>query len=173
MFNSGQRPAIDVGNSVSRVGGDAQIKAMKDVSGTLRLDLAQYFELQSFAQFGSDLDEATQQTLARGERTMNMLQQKEHQPVPVEEQVAVIYAATSGLTDAVEPDNIPDYENQLREYLRNSHEELLNEIRETQELSDENEEKLKEAIEHFNENYEPESTSIVEIGDEGEEEEEG
>ena len=172
MFNSGQRPAIDVGNSVSRVGGDAQIKAMKDVSGTLRLDLAQYFELQSFAQFGSDLDEATQQTLARGERTMNMLQQKEHQPVPVEEQVAVIYAATSGLADAVEPDNIPDYENQLREYLRNSHEELLNEIRETQELSDENEEKLKEAIEHFNENYEPESTSIVEVGAEGEEEEE-
>jgi F-type H+/Na+-transporting ATPase subunit alpha len=101
-----------------------------------------------------------------------MLQQKEHQPVPVEEQVAVIYAATSGLADAVEPDNIPDYEGQLREYLRNSHEELLNEIRETQELSDENEEKLKEAVEHFNENYEPESTSIVEVGAGGEEEEE-
>nr|MDQ3842378.1 F0F1 ATP synthase subunit alpha [Actinomycetota bacterium] len=79
MFNSGQRPPIDVGNSVSRVGGDAQIEAMEDVTGTLRLDLAQYFELQSFAQFGSDLDEATQQTLARGERTMNMLQQGEHQ----------------------------------------------------------------------------------------------
>ncbi|MDQ3834147.1 MAG: F0F1 ATP synthase subunit alpha, partial [Actinomycetota bacterium] len=101
MFNSGQRPPIDVGNSVSRVGGDAQIEAMEDVTGTLRLDLAQYFELQSFAQFGSDLDEATQQTLARGERTMNMLQQGEHQPMPVEEQVAVIFAVTEGLVDGV------------------------------------------------------------------------
>src|SRR3712207_7272542 len=87
MFNSGQRPAIDVGNSVSRVGSSAQIKAMKDTAGTLRLDLAQYFELHSFAQFGSDLDQSTQEALARGERTMNMLQQKEHDVVPVEEQV--------------------------------------------------------------------------------------
>ena len=176
MFNSGQRPPIDVGNSVSRVGGDAQIEAMEDVTGTLRLDLAQYFELQSFAQFGSDLDEATQQTLARGERTMNMLQQGEHQPMPVEEQVAVIFAVTEGLVDGVDPDNIPDWEGQFREYLRNSHEELLNEIRDTQDLSDENEETLREAIEHFNENYEPAGASTVEIGaaeEDEEEEEEG
>ena len=176
MFNSGQRPPIDVGNSVSRVGGDAQIEAMEDVTGTLRLDLAQYFELQSFAQFGSDLDEATQQTLARGERTMNMLQQGEHQPMPVEEQVAVIFAVTEGLVDSVDPDNIPDWEGQFREYLWNSHEELLTEIRDTQELSDENEEALREAIEHFNENYEPEGASTVEIGaaeEDEEEEEEG
>jgi F-type H+/Na+-transporting ATPase subunit alpha len=175
MFNSGQRPAIDVGNSVSRVGGDAQIKAMKDVSGTLRLDLSQYFELQSFAQFGSDLDRATQETLSRGERTMNMLQQKEHQVVPVEEQAAVIYAVTRGLVDDVEPDNIPDYERQIREYLRNSHEDLLNNIRETQKLSDEDEEKLKDAIKKFNESYEPEDTSIVDVSAGGEEksEEEG
>jgi len=169
MFNSGQRPAIDVGNSVSRVGGDAQIKAMKDTAGTLRLDLAQYFELQSFAQFGSDLDQSTQETLARGERTMNMLQQKEHDPVPVEEQVAVIYAVTNGLVDEVEPDNIPDWEAQFREYIKNSHEELLNSIRESQELSDEDEEKLREAISNFNENYEPEDTSIVQIGEDDEE----
>jgi F-type H+-transporting ATPase subunit alpha len=181
MFNSGQRPPIDVGNSVSRVGGDAQIKAMKDVTGTLRLDLAQYFELQSFAQFGSDLDEATQQTLARGERTMNMLNQPEHRVMPVEQQVCVIYAVTEGLVDGVDPDNIPDWEGQFLEHLQNSHEELLNNIRETQELSDEDEETLKEAIEHFNENYEPESAGTVEIGaqaeqaeeDEEEEEEEG
>jgi len=172
MFNSGQRPPVDVGNSVSRVGGDAQIEAMKDVTGTLRLDLAQYFELQSFAQFGSDLDEATQQTLARGERTMNMLQQREHDVVPVEEQVCVIFAVTSGLLDAIEPDNIPDWEGQFREHLKNSQEELLNNIRETQELSDEDEETLREAIESFNEGYEPESTSVVEVGG-GEEEEEG
>jgi F-type H+/Na+-transporting ATPase subunit alpha len=172
MFNSGQRPPIDVGNSVSRVGGDAQIEAMEDVTGTLRLDLAQYFELQSFAQFGSDLDEATQETLARGERTMNMLQQGEHQPVPVEEQVAVIYAVTSGLVDEIEPDNIPDWEGQFREHLKNSHEELLNNIRDTQELSDEDEEKLSEAIQNFNENYEPEGTSTVQVGGEEEDEEE-
>jgi len=172
MFNSGQRPPIDVGNSVSRVGGDAQIEAMEDVTGTLRLDLAQYFELQSFAQFGSDLDEATQETLARGERTMNMLQQGEHQPVPIEEQVCVIYAVTSGLVDEIEPDNIPDWEGQFREHLKNSHEELLNNIRDTQELSDEDEEKLSEAIQNFNENYESEGTSTVQVGGEEEDEEE-
>ena len=171
MFNSGQRPAIDVGNSVSRVGGDAQIKAMKDVSGTLRLDLAQYFELQSFAQFGSDLDESTQQTLARGERTMNMLQQREHDVVPVEEQVVAVYAVTNGLVDEVEPNNIPDWEGQFREHMRNSHEDLLNSIRESQELSDEDEESLKDAINKFNENYEPEDTSIVQIGGDEEDEE--
>jgi F-type H+-transporting ATPase subunit alpha len=178
MFNSGQRPPIDVGNSVSRVGGDAQIKAMKDVTGTLRLDLAQYFELQSFAQFGSDLDEATQQTLARGERTMNMLQQSEHDVMPAEEQVCLIFAVTNGFLDDIEADNVTDWEGQFREHLKNSHEDLLNNIRETEEFSDEDEETLKEAIENFNESYEPETGSAVEIGvtgedDEDEEDEEG
>jgi F-type H+-transporting ATPase subunit alpha len=178
MFNSGQRPPIDVGNSVSRVGGDAQIDAMKDVTGTLRLDLAQYFELQSFAQFGSDLDEATQQTLARGERTMNMLQQGEHDVIPVEEQVVLIYAVTSGLLDDIDADNITDWESQFREYLKDNHEDLLNNIRETQEFSDEDEETLREAIESFNESYEPETGGMVEVGgteedEEDDEEEEG
>ena len=171
MFNSGQRPPIDVGNSVSRVGGDAQIKAMKDVTGTLRLDLAQYFELQSFAQFGSDLDEATQQTLARGERTMNMLQQSEHDVMPAEEQVCLIYAVTNGFLDDIEADNVPDWEGQFREHLKNSHEDLLNNIRETEEFSDEDEETLREAIENFNENYEPETGGAVEIGGTGEDDE--
>jgi len=170
MFNSGQRPPIDVGNSVSRVGGDAQIKAMKDVTGTLRLDLAQYFELQSFAQFGSDLDEATQQTLARGERTMNMLQQSEHDVMPAEEQVCLIYAVTNGFLDDIEADNVTDWEGQFREHLKNSHEDLLNNIRETEEFSDEDEETLKEAIENFNESYEPETGGVVEIGGTGEDE---
>lgn len=172
MFNSGQRPPIDVGNSVSRVGGDAQIKAMKDVTGTLRLDLAQYFELQSFAQFGSDLDESTQQTLARGERTMNMLQQSEHDVITAEEQTCLIYAVTNGFLDDIEADNVPDWEGQFREHLKNSHEELLNNIRETQEFSDEDEETLKEAIENFNENYEPETGGMFEIGGTGEDDEE-
>jgi len=171
MFNSGQRPPIDVGNSVSRVGGDAQIKAMKDVTGTLRLDLAQYFELQSFAQFGSDLDEATQQTLARGERTMNMLQQSEHDVMPAEEQVCLIYAVTNGFLDDIEADNVTDWEGQFREHLKNSHEDLLNNIRETEEFSDEDEETLREAIENFNENYEPETGGVVEIGGTGEDDE--
>jgi F-type H+-transporting ATPase subunit alpha len=172
LFNAGQRPAIDVGNSVSRVGGDAQIKAMKKVAGTLRLSLAQYHELQSFAQFGSDLDKATQDTLARGERTMNMLRQNELEPVPVEEQTAVIFAVTNGYVDFVDPENVTDYERQVRDYLRNSHEEILDSIREEQELSDENREKLEDALKKFNENYEPEDTGQIDmqIGAEDEDE---
>ena len=174
LFNAGQRPAIDVGNSVSRVGGDAQIKAMKKVAGTLRLSLAQYHELQSFAQFGSDLDKATQDTLARGERTMNMLRQNELEPVPVEEQTAVIFAVTNGYVDFVDPENVTDYEQQVRDYLRNSHEEILDSIREEQELSDENREKLEDALKKFNENYEPEDTGQIDmnIGAEDEDESE-
>jgi F-type H+/Na+-transporting ATPase subunit alpha len=147
------------------------IDAMDDVTGTLRLDLAQYFELQSFAQFGSDLDEATQQTLARGERTMNMLQQDEHDVIPVEEQVCLIYAVTNGLLDDIDADNVVDWQRQFREHLKNSHEDLLNNIRETQEFSDEDAETLKEAIENFNESYEPESGGVVEVGGAGEDEE--
>jgi F-type H+/Na+-transporting ATPase subunit alpha len=163
LFNAGQRPAIDTGNSVSRVGGSAQIRAMRKVAGTLRLDLNQYRELQSFAQFGSDLDRATQQTLARGERLTATLRQGERDPMPVEEQVAVIFAASNGYLDEVEPDSVPDWEGQFRDYMRDSHGEILDSIREEKELSDETEQKLKEAIEHFNENYEPEQQSLVDV----------
>jgi F-type H+/Na+-transporting ATPase subunit alpha len=171
LFNSGQRPAIDTGNSVSRVGSSAQIKAMKDVAGTLRLDLNQYRELASFAQFGSDLDKATQQTLSRGEHLTAILKQGELDPMPVEEQVVVLYAASNGYLDEIETGSVTDWERQFRDFMRDSHGDLLDSIREEQKLSDENEEKLEEAIENFNENYEPEQTSLVDVspGD-GEEE---
>ena len=170
LFNSGQRPAIDTGNSVSRVGSSAQIKAMKNVAGTLRLDLNQFRELQSFAQFGSDLDRATQRTLARGERLTTILRQGERDVYPVEEQVAVIFAGSEGYLDEVDPDDVPDWERQFRDYLKDSHGGILDSIREQKELSDENRGKLEEAIKSFNENYEPETTSIVDVQDEDESE---
>jgi F-type H+-transporting ATPase subunit alpha len=175
LFNAGQRPAIDTGNSVSRVGGSAQIKAMRKVAGTLRLDLNQYRELQSFAQFGSDLDRATQQTLARGERLTAILRQGERDPMPVEEQVAVIFAASNGYLDDIEPDDVMDWESQFRDYMRDSHGEILDSIREQKELSDETQQSLRDSIEHFNEGYEPEQESLVNVsvGDDEENGEEG
>jgi F-type H+-transporting ATPase subunit alpha len=170
LFNAGQRPAIDTGNSVSRVGGSAQIRAMRKVAGTLRLDLNQYRELQSFAQFGSDLDRATQQTLARGERLTAILRQDEHDPMAVEEQVAVIFAASNGYLDDVEPDSVPDWEDQFRGYMRDSHGEILDSISEEKQLSDETEQALREAIDHFNENYEPEQHSVVDVSVEADQE---
>ena len=170
LFNAGQRPAIDTGNSVSRVGGSAQIKAMRKVAGTLRLDLNQYRELQSFAQFGSDLDRATQQTLARGERLTAILKQDERDPMPVEEQVAVIFAASNGYLDDVEPESVMDWEDQFRNYMRDSHGEILDSIREEKQLSDETQQNLRDAIEHFNDNYEPEQQSLVDVSVETEQE---
>jgi F-type H+-transporting ATPase subunit alpha len=170
LFNAGQRPAIDTGNSVSRVGGSAQIKAMRKVAGTLRLDLNQYRELQSFAQFGSDLDRATQQTLSRGERLTAILKQDERDPMPVEEQVAVIFAASNGYLDDVEPESVMDWEDQFRNYMRDSHGEILDSIREEKELSDETQQSLREAIDRFNENYEPEQQSLVDVSVEAEQE---
>ncbi|MDP9437950.1 MAG: hypothetical protein M3P49_04285, partial [Actinomycetota bacterium] len=167
LFNAGQRPAIDTGNSVSRVGGSAQIKAMKSVAGTLRLDLNQYRELASFAQFGSDLDKATQQTLNRGERLTAILKQDERDPVPVEMQVVVLYAATNGYLDEVDTDAVMDWERQFRDFIRDSHGEVLDEIRSSQKLSDENEGRLREAIEHFNENYEPQQSRRVDASVDG------
>jgi F-type H+-transporting ATPase subunit alpha len=136
---------------------------MKSVAGTLRLDLNQYRELASFAQFGSDLDKATQQTLNRGERLTAILRQEELDPMPVEEQVVVLYAATNGYLDEIDTDAVMDWERQFRDYMRDTHGELLDSIRSEQQLSDENEEKLREAVEHFNSNFEPEQTSLVDI----------
>ncbi|MBA2440822.1 MAG: F0F1 ATP synthase subunit alpha [Rubrobacter sp.] len=155
LFNSNQRPAIDVGNSVSRVGGSAQVRAMKKVAGTLRLDLSQFRELQSFAQFGSDLDKATQDTLARGERTLAILKQSELNPLPVEEQVALLFAINNGYVDGIETEQVPDYESQLLDYLRDRHGEVLAAIRDEKEVSDETNESLKNALSRFNESYEP------------------
>ena len=110
LFYSGIRPAINVGLSVSRVGGSAQIKAMKQVAGNLRLNLAQYREMAAFAQFGSDLDKATQDMLSRGERMVNILKQGQYVPLPVEKQIVIIYAGTSGALDKIPVDRIPDFE---------------------------------------------------------------
>ena len=119
--------------------------------------------MQSFAQFGSDLDQATQQTLARGERLTAILKQDERDPMPVEEQVAVIFAASNGYLDEVEADSVPDWENQFRDYMRDSHGEILDSIREEKQLSEEVEQNLRDAIGHFNENYEPEQQSLVDV----------
>jgi F-type H+-transporting ATPase subunit alpha len=145
---------------------------MKSVAGTLRLDLNQYRELASFAQFGSDLDKATQQTLNRGERLTAILKQDELDPMPVEEQVVVLFAASNGYLDEIETDVVMDWERQFRDFMRDTHGDLLDSIRTEQELSDENEEKLREAVEHFDSNFEPEQTGLVDISvDEDESEE--
>ena len=136
QFYAGVRPAIDAGTSVSRVGGDAQIKAMKKVAGTLRLDLASYKELESFAQFGSDLDEATQVKLARGRRTVELLKQPLHQPLPVEEQVLSLYALTHGFMDDVAVDDILRFESELISAVHASHNDLFETIVETKNLPD-------------------------------------
>ncbi|ARA94334.1 MAG: F0F1 ATP synthase subunit alpha [Bacteroidetes bacterium] len=137
LFNAGVRPAINVGISVSRVGGNAQIKAMKKVSGTLRLDLAQYRELEAFSKFGSDLDPATQRQLRRGERLVEVLKQGQYQPVPVEQQVAIIYVATQGLLDRVPAGKVRQFEKELIERLTLQHGEALASIRTTGVMSDE------------------------------------
>lgn len=155
MFNSGQLPAIDVAASVSRVGSSAQTRIMKKVAGTLRLDLAQYQELKSFAQFGSDLDKATQETLARGDRIMALLKQTEYHPLPLEEEVSVLFAVTNGFMDWIEPDQVPYYERDLRDYLKNSYGDLMESIREEKDLTDEINGQLKDAISNFNESWEP------------------
>ncbi|MBD1501362.1 F0F1 ATP synthase subunit alpha [Weissella cibaria] len=136
QFYAGVRPAIDAGTSVSRVGGDAQIKAMKKVAGTLRLDLASFKELESFAQFGSDLDAATQAKLARGRRTVELLKQPLHQPLPVEEQVLSLYALTRGFMDDVAVEDIQLFESELIAAVRASHNDLLQTIVDTKDLPD-------------------------------------
>ncbi|QEA35343.1 F0F1 ATP synthase subunit alpha [Weissella soli] len=155
QFYSGVRPAIDAGTSVSRVGGDAQIKAMKKVAGTLRLDLASYRELESFAQFGSDLDAATQAKLARGRRTVELLKQPLHKPLPVEEQVVSLYALTHGYLDDVAVDDILRFESEMIEALRASHNELLTTIVDTKNLPDTD--VLDATIEEFKATFAPSS----------------
>ena len=117
LFNSGQRPAVDVGLSVSRVGGAAQIKAMKKTAGTLKLDLAQFRELEAFAKFGSDLDKSTQQQLTRGAILMEILKQKQYSPVSVEKQVAIIFAGTNGYLDEIDVSRIGEFEEKFMDFL--------------------------------------------------------
>lgn len=136
LFNSGIRPAIDAGSSVSRVGGSAQIKAMKKVAGTLRIDLASYRELEAFTQFGSDLDAATQAKLNRGRRTVEVLKQPLHKPLPVEKQVLILYALTNGFLDSVAIDDILTFEEELYAYFDLHYDNLLDVIRTTKDLPD-------------------------------------
>ena len=148
LFYSGVRPAINVGTSVSRVGGSARIRAMNKVAGGLRLDLAQYRELEAFAQFGSELDQATQQALARGERLVATLNQPQYQPWPVEEQVVAIYAGINGYLDKIPVTQVPRFHDELREHLR-ADGSVLTAIRESGDLAEETEEKLKAELDRF------------------------
>jgi F-type H+-transporting ATPase subunit alpha len=148
LFFSGVRPAINVGTSVSRVGGNAQRRAMRQVAGRLRLDLAQYRELEAFAQFGSELDQATQNTLARGERMVATLNQPQYEPWRLEEQVVAIYAGVNGYLDTVPVPQVPRFHAELREHLR-TEESILAGIRDEGEIADELDEKLKKELEHF------------------------
>ncbi len=160
LFFSGVRPAVNVGTSVSRVGSSAQTKAMKKVAGRLRLDLAQYRELEAFAQFGSELDAATQQTLARGERMVATLNQPQYAPWPMEEQVVAIYAGINGHLDEVPVEDVPRFQDELRERLR-SEGGVYEAIRDTGDLSDETTEKLNAAIQHFKEAFQPTQQAAV------------
>lgn len=153
LFYSGIRPAINVGLSVSRVGGSAQIKAMKQVAGTLRLDLAQYRELAAFAQFGSDLDAATKAQIDRGQRTTEILKQPQYTPYPVEDQVQVIYVAVKGYLDDVAVDEVVDFEHRILAFLHSTHPEIGEDIVKNKKLTEANEEKLKAAILEFKERY--------------------
>ena len=149
LFHQGVRPAINVGNSVSRVGGSAQIRAMRQVAGSLRLDLAQYRELAAFAQFGSDLDKATQAQLNRGRRLVEILKQPQYQPLPVEKQVVIIFAATRGYLDAIDVEQVRRYEEELYRFLETRHAAVLSGIAEKKQLDDQIKAALTQAVKEF------------------------
>ena len=153
LFNSGIRPAIDVGLSVSRVGGNAQITAMKKVAGTLRLDLAQFRELEAFAKFGSDLDKATLAQLTRGERMVEILKQNQYVPMDVEHQIAIIYAGSQGILDDIPNEKIGKFEKGLMDHLDANHEKILKTISSSGEISDKTGKELKKAIEDFKKGF--------------------
>ncbi|AHD03929.1 F0F1 ATP synthase subunit alpha [Paenibacillus larvae] len=155
LFYSGQRPAVNVGNSVSRVGGSAQIKAMKKVAGTLRLDLAQYRELAAFSQFGSDLDKSTLARLNRGERTLEILKQGVNEPLPVEKQVVSIYTAVKGFLDDIPVVDVMRFEKEFLSFIESNKPEVLENIRETNDLTSENEQVLQDAINQFKKGFAP------------------
>jgi F-type H+-transporting ATPase subunit alpha len=153
LFYSGVRPAINVGISVSRVGGNAQIKAMKQVAGRLRLDLAQYRELEAFAQFGTELDKATQAQLARGERVVEVLKQPQYQPMPVEKQVLQIYLAVNGFLDDVSVEQIKLFQSSFLEFIENTHPDIAKSIVEQKVISDELDKQMAEAVTEFKKSF--------------------
>jgi F-type H+-transporting ATPase subunit alpha len=153
LFNSGVRPAVNVGLSVSRVGGSAQIKAMRQVAGTLRLDLAQYRELAAFSQFGSDLDKATQQQLSRGQRLTEILKQGQYQPLPFSKQILIIYAGTQGLLDDMPVDQLRDFEKGLYQYVDTAAPSIFKDIEEKKTLDDDLKAAMTKAIKEFKERF--------------------
>jgi len=163
LFFSGVRPAVNVGISVSRVGGNAQIKAMKDVAGTLRLDLSQYRELEAFSQFGSDLDKSTQQKLARGERIVEILKQNQYSPMPVAEQVIIIYTVTNGHLDDLPVDNLQRFEEEYLSFIDNNYHEVKEEIVDSGKLSDELKGKLDEMVGEFKNMFQVQENTIVDM----------
>jgi F-type H+-transporting ATPase subunit alpha len=165
LFNQGVRPAINVGVSVSRVGGAAQIKAMKEVAGSLRLDLSQYRELESFAAFASDLDATSKAQLDRGARLVELLKQPQNSPMPVEEQVVAIFLGTRGHLDSVPIEDVQRFEQEFLEHVKSSKEEIFDEIRDSKKLSDELEKKLVDAVNDFKKGFES-STGESVVADE-------
>jgi F-type H+-transporting ATPase subunit alpha len=161
LFYSGVRPAVNVGLSVSRVGGNAQIKAMKQVAGSLRLDLAQFRELEAFAQFGSDLDKVTQAQLARGTRLVEILKQPQYQPMPVNKQIAVIFAGTNGYLDEYDPRMLAEYERQLLSHLETNYPDILQDIEEKKEISSDTNAKLRKVLDEFKGIFTPPELSLV------------
>jgi F-type H+-transporting ATPase subunit alpha len=157
LFKSGVRPAVDVGISVSRVGGAAQIKAMKSVSGTLKLDLAQFRELEAFATFGSELDKISAAQLGRGYRLTELLKQNLNSPMPVEEQVVVIYAGTNGYLDDIPVSDVKRFERELLDYVRARHEDLLDEVRTKKTLPG----SLEAAVRTFKQEFAPSAPVVV------------
>ena len=164
LFFGGVRPAINVGISVSRVGGNAQNKAMKKIAGSLRLDLAQYRELEAFAQFGSDLDKATQEQLTRGERLVEILKQPQYKPMPVEEQIVLIYAGTKGYLDSLPVEEMHRYEAEFLEAMRTKYDKILHKIRDEKELTDKIDESLAKAIGEFTEEFKKSITVEAKAG---------
>ncbi|EME64651.1 F0F1 ATP synthase subunit alpha [Amycolatopsis decaplanina] len=166
LFNAGQRPAIDVGISVSRVGGAAQVKAMKSVSGSLRIDLSQYRELEAFAAFASDLDDASKAQLERGARLYEVLKQPQYSPIPVEEQVVTVYLGTNGHYDSVPTEDVRRFNHEFIESARRKHGELLKDIRESGKFSDETASGLVDAVNEFKKEFTTaEGKSLVEVSD--------
>ena len=166
LFNSGVRPAINVGRSVSRVGGNAQIKAMKSVAGNLRLNLSQYRDLEAFAAFASDLDAASRAQLDRGARLVELLKQPQYRPFPVEEQVVSIWSGGSGYLDDVPVEDISRFETDFLDYLRRSHEGILQTIRETLQLSEDTIAALKDAVDEFRKGFETSAGELLRAEDE-------
>jgi len=164
LFYAGVRPAVNVGISVSRVGGSAQIRAMRKVAGRLRLDLAQYRELEAFAQFGSELDPATQRQLARGQRTVEVLKQPQYAPMPVEHQVMIIYAVTNGYLDGVPVDKIRAWEAGFHEFMRDRYPQVGEAIRTTKDLSEETEQALIKAIREYSETFAAQGAAPARVG---------